>query len=324
MHAASDMPSGGGVPGSAANTAALPIPAAYAARVRLDEPMAAHCSWHAGGAAQAYFSPRDLEELTGFLRALPPPVPVYWVGLGTNLLVREGGIRGVVIATAGAFTRIERRSASTLYCEASVPCARIARNCAMWSLPQAEFFAGIPGSLGGALAMNAGAFGDETWRHVLSVETIDRAGERRRRSSADYEVGYRSVALRAATATPAWFLSAELQFDPQAVAGTGGGTIAALMQRRRETQPLGAWSCGSVFKNPPGDHAARLIDSAGLKGARIGDALVSEKHANFIINCGQARAADLEQLIRHVQATVQQRFGVLLEPEVRIVGEESV
>jgi UDP-N-acetylmuramate dehydrogenase len=171
--------------------------------------------------------------------------------------------------------------------------------------------------------MNAGAFGDETWRHVLSVETIDRAGQRRRRGPADYEVGYRSVALRAAPVE--CFLSAELQFDPQAVAdGTTGATIAALMQRRRETQPLGTWSCGSVFKNPPGDHAARLIESAGLKGARIGDALVSEKHANFIINCGQARAADLEQLIRHVQATVQQRFAIALEPEVRIVGEESL
>lgn len=328
MHAASGLPGAGAgsdtPAGTRSNVGALPIPAAYAARVRLNEPMAAHCSWHAGGAAQAFFNPRDVEELAGFLRALPSSVPVYWVGLGTNLLVREGGIRGVVIATAGAFTRIERRSVSSVYCEASVPCARIARNCANWSLPQAEFFAGIPGSLGGALAMNAGAFGDETWRHVLSVETIDRSGERRRRDVADYQVGYRTVALRSASAVASpseWFLSAQLQFDPQAAAG---GSIATLMQRRRDTQPLGAWSCGSVFKNPPGDHAARLIESAGLKGTRIGDAQVSEKHANFIINCGQARASDLERLILHVQATVQQRFGIVLEPEVRIVGEESL
>jgi UDP-N-acetylmuramate dehydrogenase len=325
MLAAPDMPSTGGATDGRASDATLPIPAAYAARVRFNEPMAAHCSWRAGGAAQAFFNPRDVEDVAGFLRALPLSVPLYWVGLGTNLLVREGGIRGVVIATAGAFTRIERRSAATIYCEASVPCARIARNCANWSLPQAEFFVGIPGSLGGALAMNAGAFGDETWRHVLSVETIDRAGERRRRAPTHYAVGYRAVAPRVATATPEWFLSAELQFDPHAVAGgTTGSTIAALMQRRRETQPLGAWSCGSVFKNPPGDHAARLIESAGLKGMRIGDALVSQKHANFIINCGQARAADLEQLIRQVQATVQQRCGIVLEPEVRIIGEENV
>src|SRR5579871_842078 len=181
--------------------AALPIPEAYAARVRLEEPMATHCSWRAGGTAQAFFTPRDVDDLAGFLRALPHSVPVYWVGLGTNLLVREGGIRGVVIATPGAFTRIERRSHSTVYCEASVPCARIARCCANWSLPQAEFFSGIPGTLGGALAMNAGAFGDETWRHVQSVQTIDRAGERHRRSVADYRVGYREVALAAAGST---------------------------------------------------------------------------------------------------------------------------
>jgi UDP-N-acetylmuramate dehydrogenase len=284
--------------------------------------MAAHCSWHAGGKAEVLFSPNDAEDLAAFLRELPRSVPVYWIGLGTNLLVREGGIRGVVIATPGAFTRIERRSHSNVYCEASVPCTRIARACANWSLSQAEFFSGIPGSLGGALAMNAGAFGDETWRHVLSVETIDRDGQRRRRGPQEYQVGYREVALTGVGASEAteWFLSAELQFDPQAAAV---GAIAALMQRRRETQPQGVWSCGSVFRNPPGDHAARLIESAGLKGARVGDAVVSDKHANFIVNSGQATARDLEQLVLHVQATVRERFGITLQPEVRIIGEES-
>jgi UDP-N-acetylmuramate dehydrogenase len=310
----------------------LPIPSAYLTRVRVDEPMAAHCSWHAGGKAEVLFSPHDAEDLAGFLRELPRSVPVYWIGLGTNVLVREGGYRGVVIATPGAFTRIERRAHSTVYCEASVPCARIARSCANWGLSQAEFFSGIPGSLGGALAMNAGAFGDETWRHVLSVETIDRDGRRRQRGPQDYQVGYREVALAGAGASEAgaseagaseageWFLSAELQFDPQPAVG---GATAALMQRRRETQPQGVWSCGSVFKNPPGDHAARLIESAGLKGARIGDALVSDKHANFIVNAGQATARDLERLVLHVQATVRERFGITLQPEVRIIGEES-
>jgi UDP-N-acetylmuramate dehydrogenase len=311
--------SGGGFTG---RLPSLPIPSAYLARVRVDEPMAAHCSWHAGGTAEVLFSPHDAEDLASFLRELPRSVPVYWIGLGTNLLVREGGIRGVVIATPGAFTRIERRSHSNVYCEASVPCTRIARSCANWALSQAEFFSGIPGSLGGALAMNAGAFGDETWRHVLSVETIDRDGRRRRRGPQEYQVGYREVALAGAGASEAdeWFLSAELQFDPQAAVS---GAIAALMQRRRETQPQGVWSCGSVFRNPPGDHAARLIESAGLKGARIGDALVSDKHANFIVNSGQATARDLERLVLHVQATVRERFGITLQPEVRIIGEES-
>jgi len=151
------------------------IAADFLARVRYEEPLSLHTSWHAGGAAQVWFTPRDVGDLAAFLSALPNEVPVYWIGLGSNLLVRDGGIRGVVIATPGAFTRIERRSQTRLYCQASVPCARIARYCVKIGLSQGEFFSGIPGTLGGALAMNAGAFGDETWRHVLGVETIESA-----------------------------------------------------------------------------------------------------------------------------------------------------
>ena len=290
---------------------------AFRPRVRYGEPMSAHTSWRAGGPAEAYFTPRDGDDLAAFLRSLPPQLPVYWVGLGSNLLVRDGGIRGVVIATAGVFTRIERRADQRIYCEASVPCARIARACVRWGL-EGEFFGGIPGLLGGALAMNAGAFGDETWRHVRAVETMDRGGVRRTRERAQFEVGYRSVALQARHDLAEWFISAELEFDAGAPAS---GKLQQLLTQRRQTQPLGQWSCGSVFKNPTGDHAARLIEAAGLKGHRIGDAEVSEKHANFIINHGHARAVELEQLIRHVQATVERAHGVRLEPEVRIVGE---
>jgi len=294
----------------------------FMARVRWHESMSAHTSWRAGGQADMFFVPRDIEDLASFLRALPSDVPVYWVGLGSNLLVRDGGIRGVVVATAGAFTRIERRSQSRIYCQASVPCARIARACVNWGLGQAEFFGGIPGTFGGALAMNAGAFGDETWRHVISVETIDRRGQRRERTPQDFSVGYRHVEPADAGGRAGgeeWFLSAELQFEPRA--GEPRNSVRSLTERRRQTQPLGRWSCGSVFKNPPGDHAARLIDTAGLKGYRIGDAVVSEKHANFIINDGHASATELEQLIRHVQHTVERMHGIALEPEVRIVGE---
>jgi UDP-N-acetylmuramate dehydrogenase len=294
------------------------IGALFQPRVRYGEPMSAHTSWHAGGPADAYFTPRDVDDLSAFLRSLPSEVPVYWVGLGSNLLVRDGGIRGVVIATTGVFTRIERRSEQRIYCEASVPCARIARACVRWELAEGEFFSGIPGLLGGALAMNAGAFGDETWKHVRAVETMDRRGLRRTRESRDFEVGYRSVGLRARADVDEWFISAHLEFEPSTLSS---GKMQQLLTRRRETQPLGQWSCGSVFKNPPADHAARLIEAAGLKGYRIGDAVVSMKHANFIINEGQARASDLEQLIRHVQATVERTHGVQLEPEVRIVGE---
>ncbi len=296
----------------------LRFAADFNGRVRYDEPMSAHTSWHAGGPADVLFSPRDVEDLTAFLRVVPPDVTLYWVGLGSNLLVREGGIRGVVIATPGAFTRIERRSHTRVYCEASVPCARIARLCVNWGMGQGEFFSGIPGTLGGALAMNAGAFGDETWRHVISIETIDRGCQRRVRQAQEFRVGYRHIDWPAGAAEE-WFLSAELAFEP--VAAERPHSVQSLMQRRRDTQPLGYWSCGSVFKNPPGDYAARLIEAAGLKGYRIGDAVVSDKHANFILNLGNARANELEQLIGHVQATVQRVHGITLETEVRIIGE---
>jgi UDP-N-acetylmuramate dehydrogenase len=285
-------------------------------RVRYDEPMSAHTSWHAGGPADAFFMPRDVEDLATFLRGLSPEIPVYWVGLGSNLLVRDGGVRGVIVSTPGAFTRIERRSQTRIYVEASVPCARIARSCVNWNLGHAEFFGGIPGTMGGALAMNAGSFGDETWGHVVSIETIDRRWQRRTRQRNEFTVGYRHVDWPQ-DASEEWFLAAELQFEPR---GAAAPTVQSLLQRRRETQPTGDWSCGSVFKNPPGDHAARLIEAAGLKGHRIGDAVVSEKHANFIVNDGKARASDLEQLILFVQSTVQETYGITLEPEVRIIG----
>ena len=304
-------------------------------RVRYDEPMSSHTSWRAGGPADVLFAPRDVDDLSAFLRALPADVTLFWVGLGSNLLVREGGIRGVVIATPGAFTRIERRAHNRIYCEASVPCARIARLCVSWGLAQGEFFGGIPGTLGGALAMNAGAFGDDTWRHVLSIQSIDRRAQRRTRAAGEFRASYRHIDWPA-DAVEEWFLSAELEFEPlaahaPAANGPAAGAPAAeprpsvqsLLQRRRDTQPLGQWSCGSVFKNPPGDHAARLIEAAGLKGYRIGDAQVSEKHANFIVNLGHARAQELEQVIRHVQAVVLRVHGVALQTEVQIVGEPA-
>jgi|HubBroStandDraft_3_1064219.scaffolds.fasta_scaffold36820_2 UDP-N-acetylmuramate dehydrogenase len=287
-------------------------------RVRYDEPMSTHTSWHAGGPADVFFTPRDAEDLVTFLRMLPAEIPVYWVGLGSNLLVRDGGVRGVIVSTPGAFTRIERRSQTRIYVEASVPCARVARSCQNWGLSQSEFLGGIPGTLGGALAMNAGSFGDETWRHVVTIESIDRRGARRTRARDEFKVNYRSVEWPSSELQE-WFLSAELQFEPRTPAQTP--TVQSLLQRRRETQPTGDWSCGSVFKNPPGDHAARLIEAAGLKGFRIGDAVVSEKHANFIVNEGKAHASELEKLIVHIRDTVQEVYNITLEPEVRIIGE---
>jgi UDP-N-acetylmuramate dehydrogenase len=289
----------------------------FASRVLHDVPMAKHTSWHVGGPADLYFTPRDAADLASFVRQLPAEVPLLWIGLGSNLLVRDGGIRGAVIATHGALGTLERLSATRVHVQAGVACARIARQCVKWGLGPAEFFAGIPGTLGGALAMNAGAWGGETWRHVLEVDVLDRRGVRRTRPPADYEIGYRSVRGPGQE----WFLGARLEFER--VPGVNADAIRELLDKRRQTQPIGEWSCGSVFTNPPGDHAARLIEAAGLKGFRLGDASVSLKHANFIINHGSARAADVEALIAHVQRVVKEAHGVDLHTEVRIVGEPA-
>jgi UDP-N-acetylmuramate dehydrogenase len=293
----------------------LAVAAGFGTRVRRDEPLSRHTSWHVGGPAEVFFNPRDRADLAAFLRSLPEDVPVYWIGLGSNLLVRDGGLPGVVISTQGTLDALERVSEASVRAEAGVACARIARQCIKWGLGPAEFFAGIPGTLGGALAMNAGAFGGETWRHVLSVETIDRHGTERVRSPGEYRIGYREVV---APAPAEWFVGATLGFERRP--GAHAEEVQRLLARRKETQPIGEWSCGSVFTNPPGDHAARLIEAAGLKGYRLGDASVSQKHANFIINHGTARAADLERLIEHVRSTVERVHGVSLRPEVRIVG----
>jgi UDP-N-acetylmuramate dehydrogenase len=289
----------------------------FAGRVLENEPMSRHTSWHVGGPADVFFQPRDADDLAAFLRKLLPDTPVHWIGLGSNVLIRDGGLRGVVISSHGTLDVLKRTSDTEVYGQAGVACARLAKQCVKWGLGPAEFFAGIPGTLGGALAMNAGAFGGETWRHVIEVETIDRGGTRRMRAAHEFQVGYRSVIAPAAE----WFLAARLSFArrPQA----HEDEIRALLARRKETQPIGAWSCGSTFTNPPGDHAARLIDTAGLKGFRIGGASVSTKHANFLLNEGKATARDLEQLLLHVQATVERVHGVRLEPEVRVIGEPA-
>ena len=283
--------------------------------LRQNEPMSQHTSWRVGGPAERFYKPADLEDLQSFLRGLDDIVPVFWFGLGSNLLVRDGGIRGVVIATTGLFTGLERVGEFEVDAGASVPCTQLARQCIRWGLGPSEFFAGIPGTLGGALAMNAGAHGGETWERVRAVRTIDRRGELHERRPEDYEIAYRSVRGPAEE----WFTGARLGFEPGATASMD--TLREMLDRRKTTQPLGLPSCGSVFRNPPGDHAARLIEAAGLKGCRIGDAEVSEKHANFIINRVEASAQDIENLVTHIQQTVADASGIELVTEVRIVGE---
>jgi len=290
----------------------------FADRLRQAEPMARHTSWRAGGAADTWFKPADRAELLSFLRALTPGTPLYWVGLGSNILVRDGGIRGVVIAVQDALSEIEDLGEGRVAAGAGVACTVLARYCVRRELGPAEFFAGIPGTVGGALAMNAGAFGGETWQQVETVEVVDRHGNLHTRRPDEYKVAYRQVD----GPLDEWFLGATFIFNEHY--DTSMDKVRSLVSERREKQPLGLPSCGSVFRNPPGDYAARLIESAGLKGCVMGGALVSEKHANFIINQGNASAADIEGLIQHVQKVVGDKHGVRLIPEVHIIGEPVV
>ena len=284
--------------------------------LRHDEPLSRHTTWRVGGPARRFYRPADREDLLAFLSGLAPEEPLFWLGLGSNLLVRDGGFAGTVIATQGCLNRMTWLDADRLYAEVGVACAKIARTAARAGRVGVEFLAGIPGTLGGALAMNAGAFGGETWRRVLRVETVDRYGRVRRREPAAFEIGYRHVA----GPTGEWFLSAELALESGDVAAAQR-EIKRLLERRAATQPTQQPSCGSVFRNPPGDHAARLIESIGLKGRRIGGAQVSEKHANFIVNTGDATAADIEALIILVQTEVEKQTGVRLVTEVHRIGE---
>lgn len=283
-----------------------------------DEPMARHTSWRVGGPAQRYYRPADVEDLAQFLAQLPPDEPVLWLGLGSNLLVRDGGLRGTVIATQGRLDVIERLDRERVRAEAGVACAHLARYTVKAGLCGLEFLAGIPGTVGGALRMNAGAFGGETWRRLLEVETLDRAGQRHRRPCSAFQVGYRQVEGLG----DQWFVAGVWGLEA-GDAEIGQETIRGLLERRAASQPTKEPSCGSVFRNPPGDFAARLIERAGLKGTCIGGACVSERHANFIVNRSEARAAEIEALLEQVRETVFQRHGVRLQTEVHIVGEAA-
>jgi len=307
-----------------------------------DEPMSRHVSWRAGGVAQRLYRPADLADLQSFLRQMPASEPLLAVGLGSNLLVRDGGYRGTVVQMVGALTEL-RLDGDLIYAQAGVPGAKLARFAATNNLCGAEFFVGIPGTLGGMLAMNAGCYGGETWQKVQRVQVLTRRGELLERTPQEYEIGYRSVKRIRNTeygiqdevhgvenlaescipnpeSSEEFFVGAWLKLEPGDVEAARQ-QIKALMEKRSASQPLQLPNAGSVFRNPPGNHAAKLIEGCGLKGKRIGGAQVSEKHANFIVNMGGATATDIENLIEEVQATVEAKTGVKLHPEVRIVGE---
>ncbi len=309
---------------------------------RSREPMSRHTSWRVGGAAERAYFPADLDDLCAFLRALPAGEPVHVTGLGSNLLVRDGGLRGTVVFTHWALRGIRMEAArqdavGMIYAEAGVASPKVARFAALHDLAGAEFLAGIPGTVGGALAMNAGCYGGETWDIVASVTTVDRGGALRQRAREDYETAYRHVQLKSKVESrksevfphpssliphpsEEWFVAATFRLR----SGPGAesrGKITELLKRRIATQPLGEPNAGSVFRNPPGDYAARLIEGCGLKGRVIGGAQISARHANFIVNLGRARAADIEALIGLAERSVKEKYGIALAREVRIVGD---
>ncbi len=287
--------------------------------LRLQEPMSAHTSWRVGGAAAQFYRPADIADLAQFIGALKANEALYWVGLGSNLLVRDGGLPGTVICTSGVMKELQFLEHDRVRVEAGLAMPQLARKCARQGLRGTEFLCGIPGTVGGGLAMNAGALGGEIWDLVESVETVDRQGRLYQRSASEYEVAYRRVIGPA----DEWFVAATLQLAP-------GDSVESLQQikthlaRRSATQPTQWPNAGSVFRNPPGDYAARLIEAAGLKSSCVGGACVSEKHANFIINTGAASAADIEALIEKIKQRVKVEYDIGLVREVKIIGDRNV
>jgi UDP-N-acetylmuramate dehydrogenase len=298
-----------------------------------NEPMKKHVSWRAGGAAQRVYVPADLEDLSWLVRSVPAHEDIHFVGLGSNLLVRDGGVRGVVILLHGVLKNlaIESRThglppapedvdTALVYAQAGVAAPKLARFAANHDLVGGEFWAGIPGTVGGTIAMNAGCYGGETWAKLVQVQTLGRDGQLNERRPDEYVIGYRHVALK--HPQEEWFIGGWFRL----VRGDGAAsreTIKVLLKQRIASQPLNMPNAGSVFRNPPGHYAAKLIETCGLKGFRIGDAQVSTKHANFIVNLGHATATDIERLIEHVEDTVEARTNVQLIREVRIIGERQ-
>ncbi len=287
-----------------------------AGKLLLNEPLARYTSWRVGGKADQLYIPTCLDDLCAFLKSIDASETIYFLGLGSNLLVRDGGVRGTVILMHNVLTEL-KVDGDLVYAEAGVTCAKLAKFCAKAAFSGAEFFAGIPGTLGGALAMNAGCYGTETWNVVSSVTTIDRQGKLNVRSQADFIASYRHVDMPVADE---WFVGAWLKL-PLGDANESAQKIKALLAQRLASQPLNLPSAGSTFRNPAGDYAARLIEVSGLKGYIIGGAQVSEKHANFIVNIGGANALDIELLIKHMRETVLDKQGVALQQEVKVIGE---
>ncbi len=283
----------------------------------MNESMARYNTWRIGGKADRLYIPSSLDDLSAFLQSLDAEEPVNFVGLGSNLLVRDDGVRGTVVVLHNALNRLQMEG-NLIYADAGVTCAKLARFTAKQAKQGGEFWAGIPGTVGGALSMNAGCHGGETWDSVHRVLTIDLKGTVHERNATEFLVAYRHVEMPVVNE---WYVGAWFNLavgDPE----VSEQKIKTLLAKRLETQPLNLPNAGSTFRNPEGDYAARLVEACGLKGHMIGGAQISEKHANFIVNLGNATAHDIEQLIDLMRDQVKEKFGISLQQEVHVLGNK--
>ena len=286
--------------------------------LRTQEPMSRHTSWKTGGSADYYYIASDINDLAKFISKLPTSTPITWIGFGSNLLVRDGGVSGVVVSVVGLLNELKKINETEIFIGAGVPCAKAAHFSAKHGLEGIEFLAGIPGTIGGALAMNAGAYGGEIWSYIKEVETINRKGKREIFEKNKFDINYRSVSI----SENEWFIACKMKLEIS-TRTVVNDRIKKMLSERANGQPLGKLSCGSVFRNPTNQHAAKLIELCGLKGKKVGGAVISDKHSNFIINTGNATSLDIEQLIEFIQACVYEKYDIKLIPEVRIIGESN-
>ena len=286
--------------------------------LRTQEPMSRHTSWKTGGNADYYYIASDINDLAKFISKLPTSTPITWIGFGSNLLVRDGGLPGVVVSVVGLLNELKKINETDIFIGAGVSCVKAAHFSAKHGLEGIEFLAGIPGTIGGALAMNAGAYGGEIWSYIKEVETINRKGKREIFEKDKIDINYRSVSI----SENEWFIACKMKLEIS-TRTVVSDRIKKMLSERADGQPLGKLSCGSVFRNPTNQHAAKLIELCGLKGKKVGGAVISDKHSNFIINTGNATSLDIEQLIEFIQACVYEKYDIKLIPEVRIIGKSN-
>jgi UDP-N-acetylmuramate dehydrogenase len=287
-------------------------------KLLFDEPLGPFTWFRVGGPAEVVFLPQDEDDLAQFLKALDPAVPVISLGVGSNTLVRDGGVEGVVVRLGKGFSNVDPREGARIFAGAAVLDAILAREAAKAGIAGLEFFRGVPGSIGGALTMNAGCYGAETKDVLVEAYAVTRAGERITLANAELGYSYRKSAR--AAAEPLIFTGALFEGtadEPAAIEAR----MTAITERREASQPIREKTGGSTFKNPPGHSSWQLVDQAGWRGKPFGGAMFSPLHANFLINTGAATAADLEGLGEAVRADVKAKFGVELDWEIKRIGK---